>query len=249
MLLSGHTALVTGAGGRLGPIWCAALEEAGAQVVRTDVAPHDPSVVHFDITSPGRAQDIARTYDPDIVINNAGVDDRPRLGENEPWPRYKTADSMLRVNLLGTYTCLTVFGSRMAERPAKRRRGVIVNVASLYGLVAPDMKLYSHLPGFEKHAMYGATKAGIVSLTKYFAAYYGPQGVRVNAIAPGGVIDPNDPLTGKDEAFIEKYTAKIPMGRMCTPADLGQALVFLASDQSAFVTGQTLVLDGGFTCW
>lgn len=231
--LEGKKALVTGCNGRLGPVWMKALGEAGAIVVGADLP-------NYDICKP---LPLANRFD--ILVNNAGVDDRPRPGVNEPWPRYDTAKQMALTNLYGTYVMLNTFGEAMAERGG----GVIVNIASLYGLVSPDMGLYSHLDGFKKHAMYGATKAGIISLTKYYAAYYGPRNVRVNAIAPGGVIDPSDPLTGQDHEFTRKYTAKIPMGRMCTPADLGGALVYLASDASAFVTGQTLVLDGGFTCW
>ena len=71
----------------------------------------------------------------------------------------------------------------------------------------------------------------------------------MNALAPGGVVDPADPLTGQDDTFKRQYTARIPMGRMCTPADLIGPLLFLASSASSFVTGQTLVLDGGFTAW
>ncbi len=232
LLLDGKTALVTGCNGRLGPVWMKAMREAGATVAGVDLPGYDIC-------------DGLPIIGIDILVNNAGVDDRPRPGIDEPWPRYETAKQMALTNLYGTYVMLNVFGEAMARQGG----GVIINIASLYGLVAPDMGLYTHLDGFKKHAMYGATKAGIISLTKYYAAYYGPRGVRVNAIAPGGVIDPNDPLTGQDHEFTRKYTAKIPMGRMCTLADLGGALVYLASDASAFMTGQTLVLDGGFTCW
>ena len=256
--LDGKRALVTGCRGRLGPVWAEALRTAGAKVVEVDID-------NFDITNATAVANLGEAIPPiDILVNNAGVDDRPRPGVDEPWPRYDTARQMVMTNLYGTYVMLNEFGEAMA----KAGGGVIINIASLYGLVVPDDKLYSHLhmtsglPGtadsdinpckkeqFHKHPMYGATKAGIISLTKYYAAYYGQRGVRVNAIAPGGVIDPADPLTGQDHEFTRKYTAKIPMGRMCTPADLGGALVYLASDASGFMTGQTLVLDGGFTCW
>jgi NAD(P)-dependent dehydrogenase (short-subunit alcohol dehydrogenase family) len=100
-----------------------------------------------------------------------------------------------------------------------------------------------------KSAMYGATKAAIISLVRYFAAYYGPKGVRVNALAPGGVTSGGDALTGQDQAFVQKYTARIPMGRMCQLEDLAGPMVFLASEASSFVTGQAIALDGGFLCW
>lgn len=261
--LTGEKALVTGAGGRLGQIWVQALEEAGAIVyrtdteaaLRTDMFPCGPWGGAADITNPKDVERLLSTgfsYEATahglaeyitILVNNAGVDDRPTAGET--WPRYELAEQMCRVNLLGTYMMTNAFGERMVQEG----RGTIINIASLYGLVAPDLKLYSHLPGFLKHPMYGATKAGIVSLTKYFAAKYGPSGVRVNALAPGGVVNPGDGLTGADEQFKAKYTAKIPMGRMCTPEDLAGPLVFLASKASSFITGQTIAIDGGFTAW
>jgi len=279
--LDNDIALVTGAAGRLGKLWCAALRDAGATVVESD----HPQVLggffgkssawqgNADITKEDEVRRIALEIEsaygrPTILVNNAGIDDRP--GPGHYWPAYTKARDMVDVNLVGTYICTTIFGEWMAEAG----RGTIINIASLYGLVAPDDKLYTHLANgggtmgaerggdrvggeeaarfirqFHKHPMYGATKAGIISLTKYFAALWGPKGVRVNALAPGGVIDSEDPLTGSDEEFRRKYTAKIPMGRMCRPEDLAGPLVFLASEASSFVSGQMLALDGGFTCW
>lgn len=270
--LDGERAIVTGAQGRLGPVWAQALRDAGATVFCTD---HPEVLGGFfgkssappqlcgacDITDERevrQAVELAASVmggPPTILVNNAGVDDRPSMTQGEVWPQFGVARKMALVNLVGTYIMLQAVGQMMADAG----KGSIINIASLYGLVSPDDKLYSHLiknhmppkvqQQFHKHPMYGATKAGIVSLTRYFAAFWGPQGVRVNALAPGGVIDPNDSLTGQDPEFVGKYTAKIPMGRMCTPADLGDPLVFLASEASSFVTGQCLVLDGGFLCW
>ena len=255
--LSGHVALVTGCSGRLGRLWVQALKDAGAPIViGTDTADALRGDSPFkgcdcfvaDLSDVGQVSDLAHqvcgTYGPPtILVNNAGVDDRPRTGVLNG-PRYDVAASMADVNLLGTYRMLQTFGPRMAERG----EGSIINIASLYGLCSPDMRYYGD-SGFEKHAMYGATKAGIVSLTKYYAAYWGPRGVRVNALAPGGVVDPNDPLTGKDDTFKRNYTARIPMGRMCQPSDLSGPLVFLASKASSFVTGHTIPVDGGFLAW
>src|SRR6185436_6361763 len=123
-------------------------------------------------------------------------------------------------------------------------RGSIVNIGSLYATVAPDPSFYSHLPGdppFLKPAAYGASKAGVLHLTRYFARLWGPHGVRVNALSPGGVIG------GQDPEFLAKYCARVPLGRMAETADLGGPLVFLASDASRYVTGHELRVDGGFT--
>src|SRR6185436_13762656 len=123
-------------------------------------------------------------------------------------------------------------------------RGSIVNIGSLYATVAPDPSFYSHLPGdppFLKPAAYGASKAAVVNLTRYFARLWGPHGVRVNALSPGGV------RGGQDAEFVRKYSERVPLGRMAEPDDLAGALLFLASDASAYVTGQELRVDGGFT--
>lgn len=248
--LTGEVAVVTGSRGRLGGIWTQALREAGALVIESDtpLVAIDEIRSNCDITKREEVEQALACWTamyglPTILVNNAGVDDRP-TPTTMNGPRYDVARRMAEVNLLGTYQMLTIVGGAMA----KAGRGSIVNIASLYGLVAPDMRYYGD-SGFEKHALYGATKAGVISMTQYFAAYYGPKGVRVNALAPGGVVNPGDPLTGQDDGFKARYTARIPMGRMCEPSDLGGPLVFLASKASSFVNGHCLPLDGGFLAW
>jgi len=251
--LIGEVALVTGSRGRLGHLWCHALKDAGALVIETDL----PKVMQgesifancepmaADITDLASVEALASqawsTNPVTILVNNAGVDDRPTA---ESGIRPGTAADMAHVNMLGTYYMLQVFGARMA----RQGKGSIINIASLYGLVSPDMRYYGD-SGFEKHAVYGATKAGIINMTSYFAGKYGGSGVRVNALAPGGVQVASDALTGKNPEFVANYTARIPMGRMCHPADLAGPLRFLASQQSSFITGQTIAVDGGFLAW
>jgi len=197
-----------------------------------------------DITDPAFAQNLVHRLNlyterrRTILVNNAGVDSRPG-GDDTP-------DSMLAVNVQGTEQMTRIFGEAMAETGG----GAIVNIASLYGLTVPDLRYYDHRDdGWVKTPYYGATKAGVINLTQYYAAKFGPSGVRVNALAPGGVVSDTDALTASDPAFAQKYTARIPMGRMCRPEDLAGPLVFLASEASSFVTGQTIAIDGGYTCW
>jgi NAD(P)-dependent dehydrogenase (short-subunit alcohol dehydrogenase family) len=124
--------------------------------------------------------------------------------------------------------------------------GSIVNIGSLYASVSPDQRFYDHLPGsfpFIKSPAYGASKAGVVNLSKYFATHWAARGVRVNTLSPGGV------LAGQDEQFKAKYGARVPLGRMARAEDLQGPLVFLASRASAYVTGHELRVDGGFTAW
>jgi NAD(P)-dependent dehydrogenase (short-subunit alcohol dehydrogenase family) len=112
--------------------------------------------------------------------------------------------------------------------------------------VSPDAHFYDHLPSdppFLKPPAYGASKAALVNLTRYFAAHWGPHGVRVNALSPGGVEG------GQDPEFRRKFIARVPLGRMAAAQDLRGPLIFLASDASAYVTGIELRVDGGFTSW
>jgi NAD(P)-dependent dehydrogenase (short-subunit alcohol dehydrogenase family) len=238
--LAGQVAVVTGASGRLGPLWWNALAEAGATVVGIDLEAGD-EIEAADVTDrsaleAARERIAARVGAPAILVNNAGIDQPPdpdAAGEETLEAFQRT----LGVNLAGTFNATTVFGAAMIAAGG----GSIVNIGSLYASIAPEPRFYDHLPGFVKPAAYGASKAGVVQLTRYFARLWGPHGVRVNAISPGGVAG------GQDERFLAKYTARVPLGRMAEPADLGGPLVFLASDASRYVTGHELRVDGGFT--
>jgi NAD(P)-dependent dehydrogenase (short-subunit alcohol dehydrogenase family) len=116
-----------------------------------------------------------------------------------------------------------------------------VNIGSLYASIAPSPAFYDHIPGFLKPPAYGASKAGVVALTRYFARLWGPSGVRVNVLSPGGVAG------GQDPEFLAKFNARVALGRMAEADDLVGPLLFLASDESRYVTGQELRVDGGFT--
>jgi len=159
------------------------------------------------------------------------------LAEDVPLDDFRR---VLDVNLAGTFLATQVFGSAMRDAG----RGSIVNIGSLYATIAPDPAMYDHFglePPFLKPPAYGASKAGVVSLTRYFARLWGPHGVRVNALSPGGV------LGGQDPEFLRKFTARTPLRRLAEGADLAAPLLFLASDESSYVTGHELRVDGGFT--
>jgi len=237
--LDGRVAVVTGASGNLGPVWSAALREAGATVVGIDLKAAD-GVEEADVTDPEALRAaleriIAAHGTPAVLVNNAGIDQPP-----DPDAADETLEAFVRtleVNVAGTFNATTIIGAAMIEAG----RGSIVNIGSLYASVAPDPRFYDHLPGFVKPAAYGSSKAGVVQLTRYFARRWGPHGVRVNALSPGGVRAAQDP------EFLSKYCARVPLGRMADPGDLGAPLVFLASDASRYVTGHELRVDGGFT--
>jgi len=229
--LAGEVALVTGARGRLGPVWVAALEAAGAHVVGIDVEDADVR----DRAAMETARDGLERA-PSVLVNNAGIDQPPDGGAGAVLDH----DEFLRVldvNLAGAFNATLVFGEAMVAAG----RGSIVNIGSLYASVAPEPGFYDHLEGFLKPPAYGASKAGLVQLTKYFARLWGPSGVRVNALSPGGVRGNQDP------EFLRKYCARVPLGRMAEPQDLEGPLVFLASRASQYLTGHELRVDGGFT--
>jgi NAD(P)-dependent dehydrogenase (short-subunit alcohol dehydrogenase family) len=203
-------------------------------VVRIDVQGGD-GIEQADVTDRAALTAIcARIGTPRVLVNNAGIDQPPDPdgagGESD--------DEFLRVlnvNTRGTFVAAQVFGSAMRDAGG----GSIVNIGSLYASISPDPSFYDHIPGFVKPAAYGASKAGVVQLTRWLARHLAP--VRVNALSPGGV------RGGQDDEFLRKYNARVPLGRMAEPDDLTGPLLFLASDASRYVTGHELLVDGGFT--
>lgn len=246
--LAGRLAVVTGAQGRLGPVWIGALAAAGARVVGIDLRAGEvegaESVEVADVTDREALQAIReRIGTPDVLVNNAGVDQPPSAdggGTAIEDVAFDDFRRVLDVNVAGTFVATQVFGSAMRDAG----RGSIVNVGSLYASIAPDPSFYDHIPvepPFLKPPAYGASKAGVVSLTRYFARLWGPHGVRVNALSPGGV------LGGQDEEFLRKFSARTPLRRLAETDDLTGPLLFLASDASRYLTGHELRVDGGFT--
>jgi len=245
--LEGQLAIVTGALGNLGPVWANALADAGARVVGIDVREGDLPAGELetaDVTDRAALDAVAGRHGaPAVLVNNAGIDQPPAaeartfLVEEVPTDDFRRT---LDVNLVGTFTATQAFGRLMADAG----RGSIVNIGSLYASIAPDPGLYDHMgadPPFLKPPAYGASKAAVVNLTRYFARLWGPRGVRVNALSPGGV------RADQDEEFVRKYCARVPLGRMAGTADLVGPLLFLATDASRYLTGHELRVDGGFT--
>jgi NAD(P)-dependent dehydrogenase (short-subunit alcohol dehydrogenase family) len=266
--LGSKVAIVTGATGLLGREHCHALAAAGARVVVADLdqatcaafadelaKKHGCPALgqSVDITAPASVQALLdaalAAFDRvDVLVNNAAIDDKAvgarADAESTAFERYPLAawQRMLEVNVTGTFLCCQVVGGHMAERGT----GSIINVASTYGLVAPDQRLYRRADGtqaFYKSAAYPASKGAVLALTRHLAAYWGGK-VRVNALCPGGVGTPDT-----DPAFAERYASRTPIGRMAERTDYHGAVVFLASDEAAYMTGAQLVVDGGWTCW
>jgi NAD(P)-dependent dehydrogenase (short-subunit alcohol dehydrogenase family) len=258
--LDGQIAVVTGSLGKLGPIWVRALAGAGAQVAGIDlrdegadeleraVAEDEGEYAH-ELADVGARDELEAIRDrvaerwgtATVLVCNAGIDQPPEAAAQTRRIEEIASEDFrgtLDVNLVGTFHAIQVFGAAMAEAG----RGSIVNIGSIYASQAPDPKLYDHMPvdpPFLKPPAYGASKAGVLSLTRYFARLWGPRGVRVNALSPGGVAG------DQDAEFVRKYTDRVPLGRLADADDLAGPLIFLASDASRYLTGQELRVDGG----
>jgi NAD(P)-dependent dehydrogenase (short-subunit alcohol dehydrogenase family) len=264
--VAGKVIVVTGALGLLGREHCAALAEAGASIVLTDLNADALGVQAERLREGGahgvlaNAADITKEDDVealreavlsrfgriDVLVNNAAIDDKfgtdaakESAFENYSVERFRR---QLDVNVTGVFLCCQRLGKVMADRG----RGSIINVASTYGLVAPNQDLYRLQDGtqaFFKGAAYPASKGAVLQLTRFLAAYWGERGVRVNALCPGGV------EAGQDVYFRARYAERTPLKRMAAPGDYRGALLFLASEASAYMTGASLVVDGGFSIW
>jgi NAD(P)-dependent dehydrogenase (short-subunit alcohol dehydrogenase family) len=263
--LGGQIAIVTGGLGRLGSEYARALTDAGAAVALFDVT-SQPNALVRSLVDAGRVSthlvDATRRADvdaavaavtarfgaPTILVNNAGLGSSPadaalETGRFETYPE-SAWDAMIDSHLK---SALVVSQSFIASfRQAGRADGSIINVSSTYGVVSPDQSVYDYrrIGGAEyfKPIGYSVAKSGVLNFTRWLAEYCAPFGVRVNTLVPGGVRE-------ADHApqFVAEYEKRTPLGRMARDDDYNGAVVFLASPASAYMTGATLVVDGGWT--
>jgi NAD(P)-dependent dehydrogenase (short-subunit alcohol dehydrogenase family) len=270
--LTGRVAVITGGIGLLGRKHAEAIAEAGGWPVLADLDKVKLAAAAAEIAQQYNVQSLGLTVDitrpdavermlaqilkafgrVDILINNAAVNptmtaesetDEPSRSRLEHLP-LEVWQRDLAVGLTGSFLCSRVIGAEMARRGS----GVILNIASDLGLIAPDQRIYQR-PALAadrqpvKPVTYSVVKHGLIGLTRYLATYWADRGVRANALAPGGVS--ND----QDDAFVQRLTQLIPMGRMARVDEYKAAVLFLVSDASSYMTGATLVMDGGRTAW
>lgn len=271
--LTGRVAVITGGAGLLGAEFCRTLASAGAGVVIADLNVQaasqlaadlnaafppdgDRSVrralaVETDVSAPeSTRQMVAQALEGfgrlDILVNSAVLDpkfDPEHGGHTNSFEDYplEAWNQALAVNLTGMFLCC-----QAAVRPMLAQgSGVIINLSSIYGLAGPDQRLYQRpgQPPQYKPVYYPVTKSGVLGLTSYLATYYAGRNIRVNTLTPGGVYN------GHEDDFVQAYSARAVLGRMAAKDDMNGALLFLASDASAYMTGANVVVDGGWTAW
>lgn len=267
--LTGRVAVVTGGAGLLGVEFCRTLAEAGAAVAVVDLNPTSANgtadtlakngykslALPTDITQPDSVnamveKTLAEFGRLDILVNSAALDPKfdpdaaakgiaPGAFEDYPLGDWNAA---LNVNLTGMFLVTQACVKPMI---AQGKKGSIINICSTYGLNGPDQRIYikeGKRVAF-KPVYYTVTKAGVMGFTKYLAAYYAGTEIRVNALTPGGVFN------NHEDYFVKNYSAKTILGRMANKDEMNGALLFLASDASSYMTGNNVVVDGGWTSW
>ncbi len=264
--LSGKVAVVTGGAGIIGSCVCSGLASYGAAVAVVDIdavaatelagrisEKHDGKAlaVECDVGNPASVEAMVETVtrdigEIDILLNNAAMKCENLEAFFAPYEDYspETWRDIMNVNIDGMFLVSQAVGKRMV---ARGRGGSIIQTSSIYGIVAPDQRIYegSEYMGvtISLPAVYAASKAAVIGLSQYLATYWGEQNIRVNTLVPGGV------ASGQNDIFTDKYSAKVPMGRMAEADEMIGAVVFLASEAASYVTGQTLAVDGGFSAW
>ncbi|MDP1574224.1 MAG: SDR family oxidoreductase [Coxiellaceae bacterium] len=264
--LDGKVAVVTGAAGILGSEFCKALNTFGAKVACLDLHTENLEILKeeisrktdtnnflflsCDVANSQSVDDaikkiIKKFFKIDILLNNAATKTKDVRSFFTDFSDYSLDiwREVMSVNLDGMFLMAQAVGKYMLEQ----KQGTIIQTASLYSLIAPDQRIYkgsNYLGGgINTPAVYTTSKAGVIGLTKHLATLWGEFGIRVNALCPGGV------SSGQNNEFSEKYSARVPMGRMAEKSDIVGPMLFLASDAAKYVTGQVLYADGGLSAW
>lgn len=243
MILEDKVILVTGGSGLIGKEIVSDIRKKGGIPVNADLhveTDWDAFTVHADVSDEQSVKNTIRSvYDRfgriDGLVNSA-------------YPRTKDWGAFFedinygswRANVDMQLNSCFLFCQQALKYMASRQQGAIVNIASIYGVVGNDFTLYEGYGGTSP-AAYSAIKGGIINFTRYLASYYGKQHIRVNCVSPGGIFD------NQHASFVDRYTAKVPMRRMGNPDDIAPAVSFLLSEEAKYITGQNLVVDGGWT--
>lgn len=260
--LDGKVAIITGGAGRLGKTFADTFAQAGASVVTLELPAVEeqckalvselsksypktkPSYYLADLTSKEQISavitKVMEKYGKiDILLNNA-TDFKAAGNFFETFEDYKLEDwkKVVETNVNGLF----IITQRVAKEMIEKKKGVIINIGSTYGVVSPDQRIYVSKK-LNSPLVYATTKSAVYNFTRYLATYLAPYNIRVNTITPGGL------FSNQEEGFIKNYCSRVPMGRMANHDDYRGPMLFLASDASSYMTGADLVVDGGWTCW
>ncbi|RZK09607.1 MAG: SDR family oxidoreductase [Flavobacterium sp.] len=242
MILEEKVVIVTGGSGLIGRSIMNDIQKKGGIAinadinVETDFASHQ---VKTDITSPDSIKEVIRSIIGnygriDGLVNNA----YPRTsdwGNKFEDIRYESWCRNVDFQLNSVFSFIQHVIAEL-----EKTKGAIVNIASIYGVVGNDLSIYEGT-NITAPAAYSAIKGGVINFTRYLASYLGKRGIRVNAVSPGGIFD------HQDKVFVNNYEKKVPLGRMGRPDDISPAVSFLLSEEAKYITGQNLIVDGGWT--
>lgn len=264
--LTGKSAIVTGGVGILGQHFCAGLAESGANVAIVDIdeqkaetlaarltQTHGVKLIGIgcDVTQASSVQRmVERVVEDfgkiDVLHNNAAGKSDDLDAFFAPFEDYSLEQwrTIMSVNVDGMFLVAQAVGKQMVTQ---NKGGSIIQTSSIYGVMAPDKRIYegSHYLGRQINtpAVYSASKAATIGLTRHLAAYWADKGIRVNTLTPGGT------ESGQNDTFKRLYSNRVPMNRMAKQGEMVGALLYLASEASSYVTGQNIIVDGGLSCW
>ncbi|MFN6924950.1 MAG: SDR family NAD(P)-dependent oxidoreductase [Tabrizicola sp.] len=259
--LKGRTVFITGSGGVLGSTYVRRMLAEGARVIASDLpgkrtealveahaANPDFRFYPLDVANEDEVTSIFQRilkdgWEPNVVLNNAAITGELLMGAGQPFPDFadlKVSDweKTLRTNLTGPF----MIARQMDRDIVGKWPCTLINVASMYALNGAHHRIYEGMP-FKNFSAYGVTKAGIHGLTVWLAGYWAPRGATVNTIAPGAVFN------GHSEEFQRRVGELIMLERMARPDEIADAMLFLASAQAGYMTGQMINVDGGFSAW
>jgi NAD(P)-dependent dehydrogenase (short-subunit alcohol dehydrogenase family) len=243
-LMEGKIVIVTGGSGLLGQEMISDIRRKGGIAINADLNVEtnlNKGEIKIDITydesiQNGIDQIMDRFKRIDGLVNNA----YPRTAD---WGKKfeDVGPESWRKNIDMQLNSTFVFSQKVLKLMASQKQGAIVNIASIYGVVGNDFTIYEDYGGTSP-AAYSAIKGGVINFSRYLASYYGRDGIRVNCVSPGGIFDNQHP------SFISRYESKVPMKRLGRPDDIAPSVTFLLSDEAKYITGQNLIVDGGWTC-
>ncbi len=252
--VEGKVVVISGACGLIGRTLVAAFIERGSKVVILDIPQAEPEsfAKEFGADALGVACDVSQADEVksslatilekfgkvDVLINNHQYKPQGFLtADPETFPE-ELWDSVIDVNLKGTFLMCRDFGKQMLDQG----KGSIINFTSTYGVVSSNPALYTG-NSLGNPLAYSASKGGVITLTKYLGTYWAKKGVRVNGVAPHGV------WNNHEEGFVTRFSAMSPMNRLSKADEVTGAIIYLASDASSYVTGSNLLVEGGWTAW